>query len=162
MPGSKVNFDFPAALRFECTQCGICCGDTQEKTRHILLLSTEAEQIAKVTSLQIQGFAEKIKGKAPYVYEMKKTIEHGKCVFLTKRNCTIYPLRPLVCRFYPFELATAPNHRYIFRYTKECPSIGTGRTLSKDYFEDLFQMARLKTNNYNWSSTSAFSSKAPQ
>ena len=157
-----MDFNYPVALRFECTGCGICCGDTQEKTRHILLLSTEAEQIAKLTSQQIQGFAEKIKGKAPYVYEMKKTIENGKCVFLTKNHCNIYQLRPLICRFYPFELTTAPNCKYIFGYTKECPSIGRGRTLSKDYFNDLFQMARTKTNNYNCSSTSAFSSKAPQ
>ena len=157
-----MSFDYPVALRFECTKCGICCGDTKEKTRHILLLGAEAEQIATATSQEIQRVAEKIEGKAPYIYEMKKTIENGKCVFLSKNSCTIYPLRPLICRFYPFELTTGTNRKYIFRYTKECPSIGKGKTLSKNYFKELFQMARTKTNNYNCRSTSAFSNKALQ
>jgi len=145
MLGRKVNFDYPAALRFECTKCGICCGDAQEKTRHILLLNAEAEQIASVTSQRIPEFAAKIEGKAPYSYEMKKTLENGKCVFLSNNRCTIYLLRPLICRFYPFELAIAANRKYMFRCTKECPSIGKGKTLRKNYFEELFQLARTKT-----------------
>jgi len=143
--GQKVNFNYPAALRFQCTKCAICCGNTQEKTRHILLLTTEAEQIATATSQPIAKFAEKIEGKAPYSYEMKKTLENGKCVFLAKNRCAIYSLRPLLCRFYPFELKMAANRKYSFVYTNECPSIGKGKTLSKNYFEELFQLARTKT-----------------
>jgi len=140
-----VNFEYPAALRFQCTKCGICCGDTQEKIRHILLLSAEAEQIATVTSQPINEFAVQVDGKAPYGYEMKKTLENGKCVFLSQNRCTIYPLRPLICRFYPFELKMAANKTYRFRCTDECPSIGKGKVLGKNYFEELFQLARVKT-----------------
>ena len=140
-----MNFDYPAELRFRCTKCGICCGDTEEKTRHILLLTAEAEQIATATSQSIAKFAEQIEGKAPYSYEMKKTLENGKCVFLAKNRCAIYSLRPLICRFYPFELKLAANGKYSFLYTNECPSIGKGKTLSKNYFKELFQLARTKT-----------------
>jgi Fe-S-cluster containining protein len=143
--GQKVNFDYPAALRFQCTKCGLCCGDTQEKVRRILLLTAEAEQIATATSQPIAKFAETVEGKAPYSYEMKKTLENGKCVFLAKNRCTIYSLRPLICRFYPFELKMVANRKYSFLYTNECPSIGKGKTLSKNYFEELFQLARAKT-----------------
>jgi Fe-S-cluster containining protein len=77
-----VNFEYPTNLRFYCAKCGICCGDTKEKTRHILLLGAEAEQIANKTSQPISKFAEKIKNRTPYVYELKKTAENGRCVFL--------------------------------------------------------------------------------
>jgi len=143
--GHKVNLDYPVALRFQCTKCGTCCGDTKEKIRHVLLLSTEAEQIAAATSQQVCDFAVEVEGKAPYSYEMKKTAENGKCVFLEKNRCTIYSLRPLICRFYPFELKTAANRKYKFLYTSECPRIGKGKTLSKNYFEELFHLARTKT-----------------
>jgi Fe-S-cluster containining protein len=143
--GQKVNFDYPMALQFHCTKCGICCGDTKEKIRRILLLSTEAEQIAAATSQQIPEFAVKIDGKAPYSYEMKKTAENGKCVFLEENCCTIYSLRPLICRFYPFELKIAANRKHKFLHTDECPGIGKGKTLSKNYFEALFQLACTKT-----------------
>jgi Fe-S-cluster containining protein len=143
--GQKVTFDYPAEVRFQCTKCGICCGDTKEKTRHILLLTAEAAQIATATSQPIAEFAVKIDGKAPYSHEMKKTLENGKCIFLSQNRCTIYPLRPLICRFYPFELKIATNQKHQFLHTNECPSIGKGKPLSKNYFEELFQLAHAKT-----------------
>jgi Fe-S-cluster containining protein len=139
-----VNFEYPTTVRFYCTKCGICCGDTKEKTRHILLLSPEAEQIAKATSQPILNFAEKTENKAPYVYEMKKTAEDRKCVFLEDNRCTIYPLRPLICRFYPFELRSAHGRNYKFLFTTECPGINKGRTLSEDYFKKMYRLAQAK------------------
>jgi Fe-S-cluster containining protein len=139
-----VNFDYPTAVRFRCIKCGICCGDTKEKTRHILLLRTEAEQIAKATLQPISEFTVKIKDKAPYSYEMKKT-EDGKCVFLENNCCTIYIVRPLICRFYPFELKIAHSGKYTFLYTLECSGINKGPILSKSYFRKLFRLARAKS-----------------
>jgi len=139
-----MSFEYPAAVHFRCVKCGICCGDTKKKIRHILILSTEAEQIASATSQPISAFAVKIEDKAPYSYEMKKTAENGKCVFLEKNHCTIYPLRPLICRFYPFELKIAANQKNEFLYTDECQGIGKGKMLGKNYFGKLFQLARTK------------------
>jgi Fe-S-cluster containining protein len=138
-----VNFDYPTAVRFHCIKCGTCCGDTKEKTRHVLLLRTEAEQIAKTTLQPIFKFAVKIKDRTPYSYEMKKR-ENGKCVFLENERCTIYSLRPLICRFYPFELRVLHNRNYTFLYTEECPGISKGRLLSEGYFRRMFRLARAK------------------
>jgi len=140
----KVNFDYPTTVRFHCTKCGICCGDTKEKTRHIILLKTEAEHISKTTSQPTSKFAVKIKNKAPYVYEMKKTAEDGKCVFLENNRCTIYPLRPLICRFYPFELKRVRSGKHKFLFTEECPGINKGRMLSGNYFRKMFRLAQAK------------------
>jgi Fe-S-cluster containining protein len=136
-----VNFEYPTAVRFHCTKCGICCGDTKEKTRHILLFRTEAEQIAKATLQPIFKFAVKIEGKAPYSYEMKKR-RNGKCVFLENDHCTVYSLRPLICRFYPFELKVLHSRKPKFLYTEECPGINKGQLLNKDYFRKMFRLAR--------------------
>jgi Fe-S-cluster containining protein len=107
-------------------------------------LSTEAEQIAAATSQPISEFAVKVEDKAPYSYEMKKTAEDGKCVFLEKNHCTFYSLRPLICRFYPFELKIAANQKHEFLYTDECPGISKGKMLGKNYFRKLFQLACTK------------------
>jgi Fe-S-cluster containining protein len=139
-----LNFEYPTTVRFRCTKCGICCGDTKKKTRHILLLKPEAEQIARTTSRPIPAFAEKIEDRTPYVYEMRKSPEDGKCIFLDKNRCTIYPLRPLICRFYPFELKTAHNEKYTFLFTEECPGINKGRILSEAYFKKIFRLAQAK------------------
>jgi Fe-S-cluster containining protein len=137
------KFEYPNAVRFQCIKCGICCGDTKEKNRHVLLLKTEAEQIAKATGRHVFKFAVKIEDKAPYSYEMKKR-KNGKCTFLEKNRCSIYSLRPLICRFYPFELKVMHNQKYTFRYTDECPGIRNGQVLNKSYFRKMFQLARDK------------------
>jgi Fe-S-cluster containining protein len=136
-----LSYHYPNAVRFRCTKCGICCGDTEEKTRHILLLRKEARQIAAATSRPISEFAVEVEGRNPYTHEMRKTAEEGKCIFLRDNHCTVYPLRPLICRFYPFELKTQTNREHEFLYTDECPGIGKGKVLSKNYFKKLFQLA---------------------
>ncbi len=137
-----MKFDYPATVRFRCVKCGICCCDTKEKTRCILLLTSETEQISKATLQPTQQFAVKIEGREPYVYEMKKR-EDGKCVFLKNDRCTIYQVRPLICRYYPFELNSCGG-KYSFRFTEECPGIGKGRVLGEDYFRKMFRLARGK------------------
>ena len=139
-----MSFNYPPAVHFQCTKCGKCCGDTKQKTRHILLLKTEAEQIATATSQPTSQFTAKIKDKAPYSYEMKKT-KDGKCVFLENNRCTIYSARPLICRFYPFELKIAHSGKHTFLYTLECSGINKGPILSKNYFRKLLRLARAQT-----------------
>jgi Fe-S-cluster containining protein len=138
-----MKLDYPAAVRFGCIKCGICCGDTKEKERHILVLKREADQIAASTGQSVSKFAKKVGGKKPYFYELRKA-EDGKCVFLRKNQCVIYSLRPLVCRFYPFELGAFGNGRYKFQHTGECPGIGKGTELEASYFRQLFQLANVQ------------------
>jgi Fe-S-cluster containining protein len=93
------------------------------------------------TGLPIQQFAEPIRGKEPYVYEMKKST-YGKCLFLKDNRCTNYEHRPLICRFYPFELKPSQDKEgYVFGVTFECPTIGKGKMFDRKDFEDLFRLA---------------------
>jgi|YelNatPaOPRAMG01_1025707.scaffolds.fasta_scaffold125103_2 Fe-S-cluster containining protein len=136
-----MAFIYPENVSFACNGCGLCCGDTAHKTRHILLLESEAEAISAQTCRPIEDFAEEISGTAPYVYQMKKPKE-GKCIFLENNRCIIYELRPLICRFYPFELKFDQDRgRYVFSYTLECPTINKGKALAKKDFEELFALA---------------------
>jgi hypothetical protein len=137
-----VEFTCPNNVHFECSKCGLCCGDTKEKTRRILLLETEAKEISYRTGLSEQEFTNQITGKTPYFYEMKKSIE-GKCCFLKDSGCSIYEFRPLICRFYPFELKfELDKDLHIFDFTFECPGISKGKMMARKDFEMLFLLAK--------------------
>ena len=133
-----LEFDYPKKVRFRCEKCALCCGDTEDRVRRILLLEIEAKGISQKTHRSVNDFAEKLNGFGPYIYTMKKT-EDGKCVFLKDDLCTIYHTRPLICRFYPFELKEDENRKHVFAYTDECPAIGKGPYFGKSYFERLFK-----------------------
>lgn len=137
-----MDFTYPANVHFSCNRCGICCRDTEQKTRHILVLEAEAKIIASQTSQGVTDFSFQIADKLPFGCEMKKTSE-GKCVFLKENQCTIYQIRPLICRFYPFELKFDKDKQsHVFDFTLECPGIGQGKDFSKIDFERLFLLAR--------------------
>lgn len=139
-----MDFTYPPNLRFECSRCGLCCGDTKTKTRHVLLIETEAQDIAAQTRQQPGDFCVEVSGSQPYVYEMKKTAE-GKCVFLKDNQCSIYPLRPLICRFYPFELKFNPQlDKHTFNHTLECPGVNQGAVMHEEDFLELFLLATKK------------------
>lgn len=132
-----MNFEYPKHVRFRCERCALCCGDTKDRIRLILLLKIEADRISKKTLTDLDEFADKIEGSEPYIYQMRKT-EDRKCVFLKDDSCSIYQIRPLICRFYPFQLKNMGNNRYAFSYTHECQGVGKGPQLKRDFFERFF------------------------
>lgn len=134
---NSMRFKFPRNVRFECSRCALCCRGTENKSRTIFLLRREAEKISGKTHKGIDEFAERKEGVEPYVYVMRKTFD-GKCVFLKDNLCTIYEMRPLICKFYPFKLDNLGNHKYVFNYTPECPSIGSGPKLKRKFYDTLF------------------------
>ena len=140
-PHKRISFDYPKHVSFHCTRCALCCGDTAKRTRRILLLTDDARTISDAVLRPIEDFATETRGREPYVYEMRKTREEGKCFFLKGTTCSIYTVRPLVCRFYPFELATPQNGKPCFFHTGECPGTEKGKKLGTEYFEDLFKRA---------------------
>ncbi len=104
-------------------------------------MESEAEAISAQTGRPIEDFADEISGTAPYIYEMKKP-QDSKCFFLENNRCLIYGSRPLICRFYPFELKfSSDSGKYVFSYTFECPTIGKGKALAKKDFDELFALA---------------------
>ena len=136
-----MSFEYPQKVRFKCVKCGICCGDTQERTRHVLLLDEEANGIASTINQQISDFASRVEDKPPYNYKMKKNAEDGKCIFLKENSCSIYSKRPLICRFYPFGLKTDHKQQKVFYFTNECPGIGKGKTMRENDFHKLLREA---------------------
>ncbi len=137
-------YKHPAAQRFFCNKCGLCCGDTNERKRNILLLEQEAEEIASAISKPISTFAKSAKGTAPYIYEIKKTNKNGVCLFLQNNKCLIYSFRPLICRFYPFELKGRNDQEYEFFSTKECPGTSKGKILRNEFYSRLFRIAQAR------------------
>jgi Fe-S-cluster containining protein len=145
-----MSFDYPKRLRFKCGRCALCCADTKDRKRRILITKIEGQRISKKTQKAFDEFAEKTEdlASAPYIYRMRKTADR-KCVFLRDTACTIYRARPIICRFYPFELKSIGN-RHVFAYTRECPCIGKGPELKKTYFKKLFaQSLKLTRKNSN-------------
>ena len=105
------------------------------------MIEVEARRICEATLQLIVTFAHRIKGRTPYVYEMQKN-QTGKCVFLNEDSCTVYALRPLVCRFYPFKLKPGKRGAHLFSFTNECSGMGKGKRVTLEEFRELLREAK--------------------
>lgn len=139
----KENIAYPDNLRWKCVRCATCCGDTEKRARHVLILASEAQAIAAGTGMHIEEFARRLENSKPYRFEVRKN--NNKCMFLSSVSCSIYSKRPLVCRFYPFLLKRSESGTLEFELPEhECQGIGRGRKLTQDYYAHLLRIAMKK------------------
>jgi len=136
----KENISYPDNLRWKCVRCATCCGDTEKRTRHVLILASEARAIAAETGMRIEEFAQRLENSKPYEFEVRKN--NKRCVFLDGVSCSIYSRRPLICKFYPFVMKRSESGTIEFELPEhECQGIGLGRKLTQDYYMQLLRIA---------------------
>jgi Fe-S-cluster containining protein len=101
---SKDGYDYrftPSA----CASCGgACCTG---ESGYIWVKYKEMEEMAKFLDLTIEEFASTYLKKVKHRYsliEKRIDIDNYACIFFdtTKKICTIYSVRPMQCRTFPF------------------------------------------------------------
>lgn len=122
---------------FECTQCGQCCTGyggtyiTEEDTR----------RIAEFVNMSREAFLADYCQKADGGMFVIAVGEDGRCIFF-KENCSIHPVKPRMCRAWPFidAVAKAPSNWEIM--ADACPGIRTGAPL--DYVQKVVRQEQAK------------------
>lgn len=119
-------------LRFECTQCGRCCGG---EPGVVWVSPAEARAIAKRLDIPVEEFYEvytHTEGRRVSLTEKP----NGDCVMLEAGGCTIYEERPLQCRTYPWwpwNLKTQEDWEAVAR---ECAGCNRGKRHSFQEIEE--------------------------
>lgn len=102
MTHEQYNFKFDSTA---CEACGghCCTGESG----YIWAKYAEIEQMAEFVNLSVEEFATIYLRKVKHRYsliEKQLAPDNFACVFFdeTKKRCSIYPVRPLQCRTFPF------------------------------------------------------------
>lgn len=90
-------------LRFECTQCGNCCSGAPG---YVWVTVDDMHKIADHLHLEFAEFTSTYVRQVGKKYSLIEKPNYD-CVFLTrnsqgKAGCSIYPVRPMQCRTWPF------------------------------------------------------------
>jgi len=118
---SKDGFNFS----FETGACETCAGNCCiGESGYIWVTPTDIKNISEFLNEKIDVFYENYINKVKYKYSLKE-IEYNdgfKCVFFdeNKRSCSIYPIRPVQCRTFPFWEHFKTNIKEV---EDECPGI---------------------------------------
>jgi uncharacterized protein len=138
---------YQGGLRFTCTQCGNCC------TGPPGYVWVTREEIQKISE-----FLERKDGTLPEGTLRRVGFKHslcersnGDCIFLVntadgKKTCSIYPVRPLQCRTWPFWTQNLRNPGAWAEAAERCEGMNNGEThnfvaiekvrLKKSWIED--------------------------
>jgi uncharacterized protein len=151
---SKEDPWYADGLSFTCTQCGNCCTGGPG---YVWISDIEIDRLAEFLKLTREETLElhcrKIGGKyslnehctpadlydCTFLKEVKTTSKSsdGQTITHTKRTCTIYPVRPLQCRTWPFWEGNLASKQIWDSASKRCPGMDTGRKYSKQQIEAL-------------------------
>jgi Fe-S-cluster containining protein len=133
-------------LQFTCSQCGNCCTGGPG---FVWVTKTEIERLAAFLQITpeetVEQYCRKIDGRIS-LNEVRHSQGAYDCVFLkdipasrgsaggktdrvtqTKRGCSIYPVRPLQCRTWPFWPENLSNKKIWDNTAKKCHGMNQGR-----------------------------------
>ena len=124
-----VNPDEPwykDGLHFTCTQCGKCCTG---EPGYIWVSEEEIDALAAFRGEQRHEFV------AVYTYKTRGRVSlrekvNGDCIFYDKdRGCTVYRVRPIQCRTWPFWESNIATPEDWIRTESVCPGSGDGELI---------------------------------
>jgi Fe-S-cluster containining protein len=143
---------FADGLRFTCTQCGNCCTGAPG---YVWMSPEELQRLADHLQLSLQETVKKYGrriGNRISLKENRNLRGEYDCVFLKeepgpdgkldpakpgRRVCTIYDVRPLQCRTWPFWTGNLESPAHWATAGIRCPGINKGRKYDAGQIEAL-------------------------
>lgn len=125
------NTEFNLGTFNLCSNCvgkdvNCCCSQNVDAP---MLLPREVDEISKAKNIKKEEFVSKISFADMYgdenlkdLYQLKKQDNSLACYFYRNNKCTIYDIRPIDCRIFPYDIKLEKDGNYylVFYKTKEC------------------------------------------
>ena len=118
------NIEYP--YKFDELKCAMCDGNCCiGESGYIWITKQEIEKLAKHLNISIEKLSQDYIFKVGYKYSIREKLiskNNYACVFfdLSKKQCSIYDVRPTQCRTFPFWEYFKNN---IEEVKEECPAI---------------------------------------
>jgi Fe-S-cluster containining protein len=122
MPSDEGRPWYASGLRFECQECGACCGGFPG---FVWVSEREIDGIAAHLGMSRDGFLEEHCRRVGARFTLREK-DRWNCVMFEQGCCLVYPVRPLQCRTFPFWDENLRTERSWRRASQSCPGIGKG------------------------------------
>lgn len=109
---------YAEGLAFECTGCGNCCSGSPG---YVWVNEQEVEAIAEYLKIPIDKFRKTyLRQKEGRFALVELKYKNYDCIFLKDNKCSIYPVRPVQCRTYPWWIANLSSKEAWENAAKTC------------------------------------------
>ncbi len=90
---------YKEGLKFKCTGCGKCCTGFPG---YAWVTEEEIKAIAIYLKMNLKQFRKRYLRQVNNRFALLEGPKNYDCVFLEGKKCSIYPVRPVQCRTYPW------------------------------------------------------------
>lgn len=132
---------YAQGLRFECTQCGRCCGGAPG---YVWVNQEEIERLAATLGMKVEQFERRYVRRVGIRRSLKE-LANGDCVFLDahSRRCQVYAARPRQCRTWPFWDSNIRTPEAWKQTCEVCPGSGHGPLYQIEQIEQQRKVIRI-------------------
>ncbi len=125
MPDDDVPW-YADGLRFTCTRCGKCCTG---EPGFVWVDDDELAALADYRREPLPVFTAVYTRSARGGRTLREKA-NGDCVFwVAGRGCTVYPVRPVQCRTWPFWESNLTSPEKWYQIEQVCPGSGEGELI---------------------------------
>lgn len=121
--GEQGDLWYANGLRFSCTQCGNCCSGGPG---YVWLTDEDMAKIAAYLKLPLEAFTRQFVRRVQNGFSLIEKKNYD-CIFLTRENgkagCSIYPVRPMQCRTWPFWNQNLASPAHWTAASERCPGM---------------------------------------
>lgn len=126
---------YQGGLRFTCTQCGRCCTG---EPGYVWVTREEIKRIAEFLNREDGWLDKKMLRRVGFRFSLTEKA-NGDCIFLQSNNgqrgCSVYPVRPLQCRTWPFWTMNLKSPDTWGEASENCPGMNNGKTYDVEDIE---------------------------
>jgi hypothetical protein len=127
-------------IRFKCQGTGKCC-KSGKLDGYVYLTLEDRRQIAKHLGLSTQQFTRRYVAKNENEFHFKQL--KGNCPFLEQNQCSIYNVRPLQCRTWPFWPENMKRDTWEKEVKKVCSGIGKGKLYTMHEINEILKCQKI-------------------
>ena len=131
----KYWWEAQGGLRFECLECGRCCGGAPGS---VWVSSAEQARIAKYLCLDAEELRKKYLVRKLGRVSLREQ-ENFDCVFYERNSaqCLIYKVRPRQCSLFPFWPSMLREENIWNFYAERCPGMNQGKLYTKEMIDNI-------------------------
>jgi Fe-S-cluster containining protein len=125
-------------IRFQCQGSGKCCTSHGE-FGFVFLTLKDRQNIAKLLKISTLRFTKTYCEKKNGFFHIIERPENTDCLFLKKKQCTVYEARPTQCRTWPFWPEIMNARAWKKEIVDFCPGAGKGKVWSYPQIQEQLQ-----------------------
>lgn len=123
-------------IRFECQGCGACCLGRGEYG-YVYITAGDRKRISDYLGISTLEFSRRYSARTGNRLHLRDPEKN--CLFLKESGCTIYAVRPLQCRTWPFWPENMSRKVWERDIAVWCQGIGKGKLYPADEIEDILK-----------------------